>query len=163
MFGHASLSQTSPHDIRVSTLADRPAQGVNDPLSSRAIALRHGKLEVRRNEDGTVFNLHQKVGGSRSTHSISHYNYDGTELSCPGWITMRFYHPLLGRFIQEDPIRLYGGDFNLYRYVGNNPGNFTDPIGTTAALEQGPFDANIALVETLCDLASAWEIFGVAW
>lgn len=73
---------------------------------------------------------------------------------------MRFYDPLIGRFTQEDPIRMHGGDFNLYRYVGNNPGSFTDPLGTTAALEQGLFDANLALVETLCSLS---ECVGNLW
>lgn len=47
----------------------------------------------------------------------------------------RFYDPLLGRFTQEDPLGLRGGDMNLYRYAFNNPLNFTDPTGSTSALE----------------------------
>ncbi len=40
----------------------------------------------------------------------------------------RYYDPKTGRFISEDPIGFAGG-INLYRYVGNNPVNFKDPLG----------------------------------
>ena len=43
----------------------------------------------------------------------------------------RAYSPMLGRFLQPDSINFNGGDVNLYRYVGNNPVNFTDPMGQT--------------------------------
>jgi RHS repeat-associated protein len=41
----------------------------------------------------------------------------------------RWYDPLLGRFLSEDPIRFEAGDANLQRYVGNGPTNATDPSG----------------------------------
>ncbi len=44
----------------------------------------------------------------------------------------RFYSPTLGRFLQTDPIGTQD-DLNLYAYVGNNPINFNDPDGLTAA------------------------------
>jgi RHS repeat-associated protein len=40
----------------------------------------------------------------------------------------RFYSPVLGRFITQDPIGLLGGA-NLYAYVGNDPANYIDPLG----------------------------------
>ena len=40
----------------------------------------------------------------------------------------RAYAPAIGRFMQPDPI-LWSGGMNLYAYVGNDPGNFTDPWG----------------------------------
>lgn len=43
----------------------------------------------------------------------------------------RFYSPMLGRFMQTDPIGLAGGP-NLYAYVGNDPVNFKDPSGLAA-------------------------------
>lgn len=49
----------------------------------------------------------------------------------------RYYHPVLARFIGEDPIGMLGGDVNihayaannLYAYVGNAPLDFIDPFG----------------------------------
>ncbi len=41
----------------------------------------------------------------------------------------RFYSPDIGRFLQPDPIGFLGDFGNLYRYCGNNPVNFADPIG----------------------------------
>jgi RHS repeat-associated protein len=42
----------------------------------------------------------------------------------------RYYDPLVGRFISEDPFRLLGDDdVNFYPYVRNNPINATDPLG----------------------------------
>ncbi len=34
-----------------------------------------------------------------------------------------------GRWMSRDPIGVNGGDFNLYRYVRDNPTNYTDPSG----------------------------------
>ncbi len=45
----------------------------------------------------------------------------------------RYYDPMEGRFVSEDPIGFDGGDWNLYRYVGNNSINYVDPHG----LERG--------------------------
>jgi RHS repeat-associated protein len=41
----------------------------------------------------------------------------------------RFYSPKWGRFLQSDPIGFAGDPANLYRYVGNNPVNWSDPYG----------------------------------
>lgn len=41
----------------------------------------------------------------------------------------RWYSPVLGRFEQQDPTGLEAG-LNLYRYVGNAPVEYSDPIGT---------------------------------
>jgi RHS repeat-associated protein len=41
----------------------------------------------------------------------------------------RFYHPVLGRFLQSDPIGFGGGDANFFRYCGGDPINRSDPSG----------------------------------
>jgi RHS repeat-associated protein len=41
----------------------------------------------------------------------------------------RYYDPISGRFISEDPIGFYSGEYNFYRYVTNNPVNHIDPFG----------------------------------
>ncbi len=41
----------------------------------------------------------------------------------------RYYSPRLQRFLSPDPLGFGGGDVNLYRYVGNDPVDFRDPLG----------------------------------
>jgi len=41
----------------------------------------------------------------------------------------RAYHPGLGRFTSEDPKGFDAGDYNLFRYVHNDPLDMTDPLG----------------------------------
>lgn len=41
----------------------------------------------------------------------------------------RYYDPMEGRFISQDPIGFARGDVNLYGYVENNPVNWVDPWG----------------------------------
>ena len=43
----------------------------------------------------------------------------------------RYYSPTLGRFLEPDPIGQDGG-INIYAYTGNDPINFTDPLGLCA-------------------------------
>ena len=40
-----------------------------------------------------------------------------------------FLDPGTGRFISQDPVGFYGGDYNLYRYCLNNSVNCVDPYG----------------------------------
>lgn len=42
------------------------------------------------------------------------------------------YDPTVGKWMQEDPIRVKAGDTNIRRYVGNDPTNKTDPDGLQA-------------------------------
>jgi uncharacterized protein RhaS with RHS repeats len=39
------------------------------------------------------------------------------------------YDPSIGRWLEEDPIDFDGGDADLYRAMGNDPVNLTDPSG----------------------------------
>jgi len=41
----------------------------------------------------------------------------------------RYYHPMIQRFISEDPIGLVCADLNLYGYVRNAPLNYIDSLG----------------------------------
>lgn len=41
----------------------------------------------------------------------------------------RYYSPLLGRFISQDPLGFAGSGPNLYAYVFDSPTNLVDPLG----------------------------------
>ncbi|OPZ27781.1 MAG: tRNA(Glu)-specific nuclease WapA precursor [Lentisphaerae bacterium ADurb.BinA184] len=74
---------------------------------------------------------------SRTAPAIANrYYFTGRELDAETglyYYRARYYDPATHRFISADPVGLASGDTNLYRYVGNNPANATDPQGTSAA------------------------------
>ena len=69
----------------------------------------------------------------QQTGSIENsYTYTGREWDAEAglyYYRARYYDPILGRFINGDPIGFAGGDVNFYVYVQNNPVNFVDPEG----------------------------------
>ncbi|MFQ5859670.1 MAG: RHS repeat domain-containing protein, partial [Anaerolineae bacterium] len=59
------------------------------------------------------------------------YTYTARELDSETGLFFyraRYYHPQLGRFLQEDPVAFLGG-INFYTYARNNPVIFVDPDG----------------------------------
>jgi RHS repeat-associated protein len=48
----------------------------------------------------------------------------------------RDYSPTLGRWAENDPLRLGAGDTNLYRYLGNGASSALDPTGTRLIIPQ---------------------------
>jgi RHS repeat-associated protein len=60
------------------------------------------------------------------------YGFDGRErdiVTGQVYCRARYYDPALGKWVSMDPEGFSAGDANLYRYVGNNPTNATDPTG----------------------------------
>ena len=73
--------------------------------------------------------------GSALTYRYAGYRYDNeTGLY---YVGARYYSPVLGRFVQTDPVGLKGGA-NLYGYAGNDPVNLTDPTGLCASTGKIP-------------------------
>jgi RHS repeat-associated protein len=68
------------------------------------------------------------ASGSASANSTQ---FTGRENDGSGlyFYRARYYDPLTGRFLSEDPAGFAAGDPNLYRYVGNSPTNASDPSG----------------------------------
>jgi RHS repeat-associated protein len=65
------------------------------------------------------------TGSSTNTYQYTRRENDGTGVY---FYRARYYSPMFQRFIAEDPSGSFGG-FNFYRYAGDNPLEFTDPLG----------------------------------
>jgi RHS repeat-associated protein len=72
----------------------------------------------------------------------------------------RWYDAAAGRFLSQDPLSFAAGDANLYRYVGNNPTNATDPSGMVKEGRQRP-PADIAGQNDAALLDNALALPGV--
>jgi RHS repeat-associated protein len=68
------------------------------------------------------------------TSNGNEFQYTGRENEGNGlyFYRARYYSPLLGRFISEDPLGFAGDDDNLYAYAFDAPTDFIDPLGTDA-------------------------------
>jgi RHS repeat-associated protein len=69
--------------------------------------------------------------GNSSGSAYTRYTYTGREFDTDTglyYYRARFYDPVVGRFISEDPIGFDGG-LNWYGYVENDPIDFSDPTG----------------------------------
>jgi RHS repeat-associated protein len=72
------------------------------------------------------FGVTTASGAASNTFQYTGRENDGTGLY---YYRARYYNPLIGRFISEDPLGFRGGGPNFYGYVGNDPINFSDPTG----------------------------------
>jgi RHS repeat-associated protein len=68
---------------------------------------------------------------TKTQETYNPYCYTGREFDSHDlyYYRARYYDPTIGRFISQDPIEFLSGDFNWYRYVGNDPVNWVDPSG----------------------------------
>jgi len=64
------------------------------------------------------------------------YQYTGREADASGlyYYRARYYSPMTGGFVSEDPIGFRGGQESFYAYARGNPLNYADPVGLAAAL-----------------------------
>jgi len=87
-----------------------------------------------------VYDTFGNVLGQTDADEQPRFAFAGRELDAESGLyynRLRYYDPAAGRFISEDPIGFAGGDGNLYRYVGNSPLNFTDPLGLSDTAGSG--------------------------
>jgi RHS repeat-associated protein len=93
--------------------------------------------------------------------NANQFQYTGRENEGDGlyFYRARYYSPLLGRFINEDPLGFAGSGPNFYAYVGGDPIDFSDPFG----LERGDlWDPRSYYTDgwtTLRDFGTAAEAF----
>ena len=102
-----------------------------------SLADRLGSIDILTDEDGNVvdrrtFDSFGRVLDETNPSVSFRYGYTGRELDLESglyYYRARYYDPEVGRFISVDPLGFGAGDTNLYRYVGNNSTNATDPSG----------------------------------
>jgi RHS repeat-associated protein len=98
--------------------------GLTDAINSTAA--------VTDSEGSIVGNLfYEPFGQTTSSGASFPFQFTGRQQVQAGlyYYRARFYDPMPGRFLSEDPEGFRAGDENLYRYVFNQPGDFTDPEG----------------------------------
>jgi RHS repeat-associated protein len=105
-----------------------------------ALADRLGSVETLTDGEGVVvdqrtFDSFGRVLSETNPSVQFRYGYTGRELDLESGLNYyraRYYDPENGRFISVDLMGFGAGDTNLYRYVGNNSTNATDPTGELA-------------------------------
>jgi RHS repeat-associated protein len=89
-------------------------------------------VETYRYDAFGAVSVYDSTGSPLNTPPSTRFTYTGREyladLSLYDYRN-RVYSQSLGRCLQTDPIRFEGGDRNLYRYAGNRPLRFIDPLG----------------------------------
>ena len=96
-----------------------------DALGSTMALVSAGSVQTSYGYD--PYGVSQVTG----TTTDNPFQFTGRENDGTGLLNYRnrYYNPAWGRFVSEDPIGLGGSDINLYRYVANNPIQFSDPSG----------------------------------
>ena len=122
------------------------------PTADEPIAITRGGQTYFYHADGlgTITDLTDSTGAIAKAYAYDGYGnvldapgsveqpyaYTGRELDPESglyYYRARYYDPNIGRFLQQDPIKLFGG-MNLYRYVRDNPTNGTDSSGLDPSL-----------------------------
>jgi RHS repeat-associated protein len=97
-----------------------------------------GSMTSLSNSAGTLANTYSYDSFGKLTNSsgtlANSFQFTGREFDAETslrYYRFRYFDPIIGRFISEDPIGFDGG-INFYRYVQNNPALLVDPFGLSS-------------------------------
>ena len=128
-------------EIYARTDATSSSYFLTDALNSTVgLADSNGNLSTQYSYD-PFGNTQQSSGSSSNAFQYTGRENDGTGLY---YLRARYYSPLLGRFISQDPIGFADG-INLYAYAANNPMSLIDPFGKDPGVETGTTDPNTGI------------------
>jgi len=125
-------------DIDSLLARDRPGEGTTWYLADRLGTVRDLADANGQIIDHIDYDAYGQVTGETNPSVGDRFRYTGREYDAETdlyYFRARYYDAALGRFISQDPIGFDGADSNLYRYVGNEPTNATDPTGLQALAE----------------------------
>ena len=132
-FGSSLVADYTPGDTRYYLYgnSDQPLVWVGDPLPKFFHQDRLGSVIAVSDGNGVITPYTYGPYGEPQNWAGSRFRYTG-QIAIPEaqlyHYRARVYDPMMGRFLQADPIR-YGDGPNIYAYVHGDPVNGTDPSG----------------------------------
>jgi RHS repeat-associated protein len=92
---------------------------LTDPTGAVAATYTYNSFGFLTNSTGSATNWFRYTGRQFDSNTALYY------------YRARYYDPVAGRFLREDPMRFAAGT-DFYTYVQNNPANLSDPTGLCA-------------------------------
>ena len=131
------------------TLSDHE-QSIRDVVDNTGVKQEHRKYD----SFGNIVALTDGNGNTKSLSAmLTAYTYSGQRYDViTGLLNYhaRYYDAKTGEFLSQDPSGFTGGDYNLYRYVGNNPLLYGDPTGLCrSAITSGTSNYNTSALSSL--------------
>ena len=124
---------------------------VRDVVSAQGTVIDH----IQYDSFGNIMSESSPANGDRFKYAQQ--QADATGLN---YDRARYYNPVTGRFISQDPTGFGGGDVNLYRYCGNSPASNTDPTGLQST--NGYYSASVDISERPVWIASPTQLGATA-
>jgi RHS repeat-associated protein len=115
------------------TDANGTASYLTDALGS-TVALTDANAATLAQYSYQPFGVTSESGSSSNPYQYTGRENDGTGLY---FYRARYYNAIVGRFISEDPARLWSGSTNFYAYAIDNPISYSDPFGLESTAGRG--------------------------